>query len=275
MKIAFILICFLSFGALNSQTLSQFGAIPDSIQHSTNTNDLLSQLKWRSIREFCKKNEGFYAYKRSKGVLVTYSYIKQGREESFEITSYKGKVLEFYFDIPKSNRANESFFDKQLWLSYVQEKIPDLPKNLLLTESDPVDLLKGLYSLLGIGATDEYGWICEYSTVGMAPKKREGVITLVKHKRVDLLKILMNHTNPQIKLYAIDALIYLDKTSKVLNKNDWHKIYEFRDSGVTVKTCGNMGSYKIYKTPVSELLSKRAIKKIIRRYKSLASLGYI
>jgi hypothetical protein len=126
-----------------------------------------------------------------------------------------------------------------------------------------------------VDAVDEYWWICEYSTVGMPPKRRQGVISLIENNRVDLLRKLMNHSNPQIKLYAIDALIYLDSQSNILTDKDWQFIFDFRDSGTTIRTCGNMGSYKIYEAPIADLLSKKAIKGITENYKMLKEIGYL
>ena len=275
MKIRIAITFLLFYGFLNAQTFNEFGRIPNSINKPIDTDILLSQLNWDSINDFCNKNEGFYSYERKKGLLTEYEYVKQGRVESFEIISYKGKVLEFYLDSPKNERKNEYFFNKKLWLNYVQNIIPNLPDSLLLTKKEPIDLLKGFYKLLGVDAADEYGWICEYSTIGMPPKKRQGVIALIKNNRSDLLKKLMNHSNPQIKLYAIDALIYLNKESNILSEQDWQNIYEFRDSGATIRTCGNMGSYKMYETQVSDLLSKKAIRKIHKNYKSLKESGHL
>lgn len=275
MRITIVIIYLLSFRLVNAQTLNNFGNSPEKIEKSITTDELLKKLNWKSINEFCKSNDGFYSYERSKGLLTEYEYVKQGREESFKIISFKRYVLEFYFDIPESKRANEYFFDKKLWIQYVNKMIPELPDSLLLTEDEPVDLLKGFYRLLGVDAVDEYGWICEYSIVGMPPKRRRGVISLIENNRVDLLRKLMNHSNPQIKLYAIDALIYLDSQSNILTDKDWQFIFDFRDSGRTIRTCGNMGSYKIYETPIADLLSKKAFKAIPKNYKMLKEIGYL
>lgn len=275
MRITIVIIYLLSIGLVNAQTLNDFGKIPEKIEKSITTDELLEELNWESINEFCKSNDGFYSDERSKGLLIEYEYVKQGRVESFEIISFNGYVLEFYFDVPESNRTNEYFFDKKLWLQYVNKMIPELPDSLLLTENEPTDLLKGFYRLLGVNAVDEYGWICEYSTVGMPPTRRQGVISLIENHRIDLLRKLMNHSNPQIKLYAIDALIYLDKQSNILNDNDWQFIFDFRDSGTTIRTCGNMGSYKVYETPITDLLSKKTIKGLPKKYKMLNEIGYL
>ena len=274
MRIIIIVIYLLSFGTLSAQTLSDFGGIPNKIQDTISVMELLAQLKWDSIDEFCKENNGLHLYVNEKGLLREFRYIKQGNVESFKILSYQGQVLEFRFNIPELKRTNEYFFDKKLWLQYVNEIIPDLPDSLLLTEDEPINLLKGFYWLLGVDAVDEYGWVCEYSAIGMLPTRRKGVITLIENNRIDLLRKLMSHTNPQIKLYAIDALIYMDKIDNILSEQDWQYIFGFRDSGTIIKTCGNMGSYKIYETPIAELLSKKAIKRIPKNYKLLNSRVY-
>lgn len=275
MRITIVIIYLFSVGLVNAQTLNDFGMTPEKIEKSITTDELLQKLNWESIDEFCKSNDGFYSSERSKGLLIEYEYVKQGRVESFKIISFDGYVLEFYFDIPESKRTNEYFFDKKLWLLYVNKMIPELSDSLLLTEDEPTDLLKGFYRLLGVDAADEYGWICEYSTIGMPPKRRQGVITLIENNRIDLLRKLMNHSNPQIKLYAIDALIYLDSQSNVLTDKDWQSIFDFRESGTTIKTCGNMGSYKIYETRIASLISKKAIKDIPKNYKMLKGIGYL
>ena len=275
MRIPIVIIYLLSYGLVNAQTLNDFGKIPERIEKSITTYELLKKFNWESIKEFCKSNDGFYSSEKNKCLLTEYKYVKQGRVESFKIISFNGYVLEFYFDIPESKRTNEYFFDKKLWLHYVNEMIPELPDSLLLTADEPIELLKGFYRLLGVDAVDEYGWICEYSTVGMPPKRRQGVISLIENNRIDLLRKLMNHSNSQIKLYAIDALIYLDSQSNILTDKDWQFIFDFRDSGVTIRTCSNMGSYRIYETPIADLLSKKAIKDIPKSYKLLKRIGYL
>jgi hypothetical protein len=274
MRNLILLTYILSLGVLNAQSLNDFGNVPETVSKSTDTAELLKQLNWESIDKFCQSNDGFYSYKREKGLLTEYKYVKQGRVEWFEIISFKGKVLEFYLDIPNLKKTNKHFFNKELWIQYAKEMLPDLADSLLLSEVEPTKLLKGFYALLGVDTEDEYGWICEYSAVGMAPARRQGVIELIKYNRIDLLRKLFYHSNSQVRLYAIDALIYMDKESNILNNQDWQEIYKFRDSGTIIKTCGNMGSYKIYGTPIANLLSKKAIKQISKRYNYLKEMGY-
>ena len=238
------------------------------------TSDLLKTLNWDKVVKFCDKNEGYYSHVRPEGFLKEYEYVKQGRVEFLELTSYDGFVLEFIAYIPNVSSSNSYYFDKNLWLRYVDTVLPELSDTFKISINEKSDLLKAYYHLLGVDIRDEYGWICEYSTVGMLPKKREAVIVLIKHNRIDLLKKLMDYPNIQVKLYAIDALIYLNTFDQILSESDWEKIFLFRDSGETVKTCGNSGSYKIYGTPIADLLSKKAVKRIPRYYKSLEKIGY-
>jgi predicted nucleic-acid-binding Zn-ribbon protein len=150
---------------------------------------------------------------------------------------------------------------------------------------------------LGVNTNDEYGWICECSSVGVAPGKREAVIQLLS--RIELLWKLFDYPNTQTRMYAADALIYkdyltkkmIDKEkkkdseysngiienlkSKLMTKAEWQKIFNLRDSNLTVKTCGNTGSSKIYDSTTSGLLSDKAIDEIPGQYKLLEDLGYL
>lgn len=235
-------------------------------------------------------------------------------------------ILEYSADAGNKKQPGRIFyFDKNVWLKYVGEMMPTLPEQFKLSVNEPGYLLKTYYSLLGINTRDEYGWICEYSTFGMAPGRRMAVIELLVEHRIDVLKKCAEYSNLQTKLYAVDALIYNDNMAKMkiqllekqLEKNqkqlsrlqntnadktkvdylnsliknatdsityfsadlltstEWKMIFDLRDSNQTVRTCGNAGSYKIYGTPISELLSDKAIADIPKRYEELKKLGYI
>lgn len=275
MRVVLIFICLTVNILLSAQPLKKFNGISKSVDKPMATDELLLKLDWTSIEEYCRINTGYYASKTVDGLLTKFEYHKQGYDELLEIVSYKGQVLQF--SIYKQNRKNrhKPFFNGALYLSYVREMMPNLPDSLLLTDEESAGALTGFYSLLGLEAADEYGWICEYSTVGMPPDRRRGLIILVDEKRVDLFRKLMDYENPQVRLYAIDALIYLDTQLNVLTEQDWSSIYKFRDSGAIITTCGNMGSYKTYKTPVSDLLSKEAIESIPEKYDFFKRLGYL
>jgi len=263
------------------------------------TSDILKDIDWKSIEKYCKKNDGHYSYERPDSLRTDYEYVEQGRVISFEIISFKDTVLEYYFDNSKVQPPKRvSYFDKKLWNSYVDYRMPNIPHDFKIDENESDELIKAYYRLLGVDTRDEYGWICEYSTMGMVTARRLASIKLIKDKRVDLLRKLLDYPNLQVKLYAIDALIYLDfdansqikKLSKKDNPennekikelellrmqdSDWNSIYKLRDGAQIVLTCGNAGSYKIYKTDISELLSDKAIKEIPEKYESLKKYGY-
>jgi len=289
------------------------------------TADLLNKINWQAIKSFCTGTNGHYAYERKDSLLTTYEYVKQGREASFEIVSYKGTILQYYSDAGNSKQqSSTSFFAKNVWIKYVSEMMPSLPDQFKITGDEPNNILKAYYRLLGVNTRDEYGFICEYSTVGRATDRRIAVITLLKQHRIDLIKKLTEYPNLQTKLYAVDALIYNDYTAKqkiqqlekdikekqkqldrlqkknadkikidglqgqikissdsipyfksdLLTDTEWKAIYNLRDSNLTVKTCGNSGSYKIYGTPISDLLSDKAIADIPKWYEGLKRMGY-
>lgn len=110
--------------------------------------------------------------------------------------------------------SNTSYFDKTVWVSYVYDKLINLPDSLKISLDEPSEILKAYYKLLGVDTRDEYGWICEYSTVGMPTEKRRALIEIIKQNRTDLLKKLLDYPNVQIQLYASDGLIYIDHETK-------------------------------------------------------------
>lgn len=312
----------------SAQTLISFGDFPAAYTDTSSlkTSDLLDKINWHGLKKFCDTAKGHYVHERTNGLLTTFSYVKQGYEASFDITSYKGFVLEFYSDLPNSTKpTSSSYFDKKLWLQYVNEQLPDMDKGFQIGITEPKTVLKSYYELLGVNTRDEYGWICEYSTVGSATGRRIATIELLKHGRIDLLKKIINYTNVQTQLYAADAIVYnnyetkskiadyqnkiksqqkkIDSLNKIINadneeidylryqiksdkefvdylkkqllsKDEWQSIYKLRDSRKTVLTCGNSGSYKIYETPIADLLSDKAIADIPKQYEGLKSLGY-
>ena len=132
-------------------------------------------------------------------------------------------------------------------------------------------------------------------------RPRLAVIELINYKRRDFLLKLLDHSNIQTKLYAADALIYLEMIREIervevtkfgrkkrknrydirysqnykLSKKEWRKINRIRDANLDVVTCGNMGSYKQYKSTTSELLSEKSINKIYANYQLLKEFGYL
>ena len=314
----------IAFVVAHSQSAVDFSKFPTGQNDTTAlaTGDLLNKISWQAIKIYCKTAQGHYAYENKDSLLISYKYIKRGYEASFEIVSYDGTVLEYYAD--SGNNKRTYYFDKTVWLRYVEQKLLTLPDSFKLIKEEPNNILKSYYRLLGVDTRDEYGFICEYSTVGKATERRMAIIELLRQHRLDLIKRLVDYSNLQTKLYAIDALIYnnysarqkikkaeqdinqkqkqLDRLQKangdkakienltnqikelsdtityqtpnLLTADEWKRVYELRNSNQTVKTCGNAGSYKIYGTPISEVLSDKAIADIPKWYEGLKNLGY-
>lgn len=321
-----ILLISISCFTLKAQPILDFNKFPVDINDNQPilTKVLLKKLNWESIKKFCDTAKEHYIDSIKGDFLVEYNYQNQGKSNYFSLVSFKGLVLKFKSEVENSNKPSKiSYFDKNVWMAYVNDVLPELPDSLKLSTDEKQETLEAYYTLLGVGSRDEYGWICEYSTFGMAPQKREAIIKLMF--KDNLLRKLIKYPNVQTQMYATDALIYIDYLNKqhikkldiklkqqqempdslkilqkiydieidyteserkrnlkeleyyksiLLKESDWQTIYELRDSHQPVKICGNNGSYKIYKSNTSELLSDEAIANIPKRYEELRSDGY-
>ena len=300
-KTSFIILTLVFNLMLNAQNLD-FGNFPseNNVEKPMLTSDLLKSLNWEELKVFSNSNEGHYTYERKDSLLLEYKYVQQGLVADFKIISFNDKVLEYRSQISNTSKeTNTNYFDKKLWLEYAHSYLPNLPDSLKLSTKEPKRILKAYYRLLGVGTYDEYGWICEYSTVGRATDRRMAVIELLG--RDELLWQLLEYPNVHVQLYVADALIYSDfrdkqrieeykenrkyKTARdmikylkdeLLTKAEWKKIYKLRDSNQKVSTCkSGTGSFKIYENNTSELLSEQAISEIPKRYEELRELGYL
>jgi hypothetical protein len=203
--------------SLHAQSLIDFNKFPYARDSGVLfTAQMLDKIKWESLKKYCDTAKGHYADERRDDTLITtYEYVKQGDEASFKITSYKGMVMEYESETHGMLRRGTSYyFDKNVWMMYVDEMLPNLPRGLKLSSDEFDKTLKAYYRLLGVGTRDEYGWICEYSTIGLATDKRLAVIDLINIGKVNLLKKLIDYPNVQTQLYAIDALIYIDYSTQ-------------------------------------------------------------
>jgi len=118
-------------------------------------------------------------------------------------------------------------------------------------------------------SSSEYGWICEYSTVGFPPKQRSAILTLVRNNEIQLIRRILRSENPEGQIYAVDALLYLQEKGYELSKSDRELIDFLRNAAHEIITCGNMGSFKQYITPISEVLSQEKIDEIEKAYDDL------
>ena len=154
-------------------------------------------------------------------------------------------------------------------------------------------ILTVVFSLIGAGCTgnileirtayecltstdlkrSEYGWFCEYGTVGISPKGRQAILTLIKHNAIDHIREVLRGPNPEGRLYAADALLFLATEGIELREADSMIIAEMRVSEQMINTCGNNGSYRIYPVVLRELLTDSAIAKIPARYQSFREFG--
>lgn len=277
--------------------------IIDSTQSSIIGEQILSEINWLSLKAYCDTTEGHHAREDHGDLFETYSYIKQGYTASLELTLYGGKVLEYRSHVDNLFRTN--YFNRGLWIEYVKSDEELKGSKWLLSEEEMdmhfTETIQAYITLLGFNARDEYGWICEYSAAGFPPEKRRAIIDLINYRRRDFIARLLDHPNPQTQLYAADALIYLDMIGQIqmveldnfrggrrsrryhirrskeyqLSSNEWRKIRRIRDANHEIITCGNMGSYKQYRSTSSELLSDESIEMIYANYLTFRQLGYL
>jgi len=130
------------------------------------------------------------------------------------------------------------------------------------------------FHLINVLGRNEYGWICEYSTVGMAPEQREAILLLLDQDNIELIRQVLRGPNLEGKIYAADVLLYLDSQGISLSNDDRQIIDELRNSKAKVHTCGNAGSYRIYLKASHQVLSDSAVARIPEMYNLLAELGY-
>jgi len=234
---------------------------------------------------------------------TTYKYTKQGFTANFKLTVFQDKVLEYQSNNDEYFQTN--YFDKKLWIEYTKSDTEFKNSKWILTEEQMSEhytkVIQSYYTLIGFNSRDEYGWICEYSATGSPPDKRLAVIELINYGRRDFFIILLDHPNIQTKLYAADALIYLDMIGEVkevellklgkkkkrkryklkynknqkLSKEEWRKINRIKKNNFSVITCENMGSYKQYKSTTGELLSEKSVNEIYKNYQLLKEFGYL
>jgi hypothetical protein len=189
-----------------------------------------------------------------------------------------------------------SFFDAEAYAGYALEVLGDVADSLRIpidemTGDGEAQAVRAYYQLLGVGVPSEYGWICEYSTVGMAPMQRRAAIVLVDLHRRDLLLRLLRGPNAEGRVYAADALLYLDQWARaqisenaypgsefvdynLLEEEEKAEIDAFRRGVTDINTCGNSGSYKLYPRPVNEVLSDSSVAELADRYQYLRAQGY-
>ncbi len=244
----FIIILSLISIKLFAQPVINYNSFPVNCSDSTPlmTSDLLNLLNWEAIKKFCDTTKGFYAKETQDEYITTYEHSKRGGENGFIIGSFQGKVVYFNADVKQPlKECNINYFDKNIWASYINFRLPDLNDSMKLSISEPEVIHIAYYKLLGIRTRDEYGWICEYSTVGMEPDKRLAVIDLIKYSRYDLLRKIIKFSNPQSQLYAADALILLDYFAKADIKIEQNKINKLRFSIDSVNKSGSNDTTKV------------------------------
>jgi len=225
-KIVVIVALFLTEVNVYSQSVVTIGSFPvlNNSPSPITCSELLGKLNWETVKKY--DGSGQSAFENNDSLTITYEYVRQGWTAWFKVRCFKEQVMEYESGTALTSQITETkYFDKKIWLSYVQARLPKLPNEYKLSTDEPEDIFKSYYQLLGVDARDEYGWSCEYGMRSKPAPKRLAVFTLVKKQRRDLLKKLLGYNNIQTQPYAADALIYLDFKVKeqIKQYNEWQK----------------------------------------------------
>jgi hypothetical protein len=210
--------------------------------------------------------------------LEVYEVIRLNDGSSFEFVDFRGRLLSAtYYESHDGGNKRYWFYDHAGWNDFAQARLgagDDArwapPDSATLSPPESQAYLK----LTGVLGRDEYGWICEYSTVGMAPEQREAIILLVERRSVNLIRQVLRGPNLEGRIYAADALLFLSRRGEPLSDDDRILIEDLRKSDADVRTCGNAGSYRIYLQPANDVLSDSAVARIPDMYETMAKLGY-
>jgi len=259
-------------------------SLPLNEDSDISTKEVLRSLRWESLSDVC--DEDAYSYCSAEVDVGPDSLVKEYTLDFFdvdvELISYQGRVIEYEVsELQRPRTLDVSYFDAQTYTKYADQLLgrklrePALDSLRLDPQTEHAPSLRAYYQLLGVGVRDEYGWICEYSTVGSPPAQRQATLTLVEYWQVELLRKVLHGPNLEGQVYAADALLYLNKADTLsLTEQSRQKIARLRQSRDTLRTCGNRGSYKIYPKPVREVLTDSTIARIPKDYQSLAETGY-
>lgn len=258
------------------------------------TADLLHALRWDSLSVACQRDASCRTSSEESPDGLVRDYKVSTQDDTWiQFSSYRGRVFDYTAVRAYGHRPlRVTFFDAETWTEYAHEALGEVADTLYAPADTEPDVLRAYYQLLGVGVSSEYGWICEYSTVGMAPPQRKAVIVLVDLWRIELLEQVLRGSNAEGRAYAAEALLYLDQQARAeiaagveashRRYRDFHLLTEqnrtaiemLRQSDEVVRTCGNAGSYKVYPIPMREVLSDSAIVSISDNYSNLRQLGY-
>ena len=267
-------------------------------------DQLLQAFGWDTLRATCRERSVYSSDHcsagsgRSRDSLLVYHTLTFPDRTNVNVTSFDGRVIRYriWRVERRGTQLDATYFNPAVWTEYAHRALGPAGEGLhLAPEAYPATVVEAYYHLLGVEVNREYGWICEYSTVGMAPPQRSAVMRLTQEPSSDLLRRLLRAPDVETRLYAADALLYLGGKEREVRKElegateaelrevldqyrltaeDLRRIGELRQSNEMVRTCGNQGSYKIYMRPAREVLDARAVRSIPALYAHLGSLGY-
>ncbi len=299
-KLIFLCLLLLPVVSAKSQRVVDLTKIPKEavIGQPIPINKLLNDLKWDSIVAFSKNrkkcrtnidtlNNSFLAPNLRD--YHVYSYSNYATYAFLTIQSYKGYVLSCSYQ--DTTDSDFYFFDKQIWMQMVNDRLPNLPNKFKLSITEPAKILYAYYDLFGINSYHSYGW--RNGMLNSLTNGRDAVICLMNNNRIDLIRRLFDYSDIVTRVYAMDAMIYIDYTAKkaledikqkgqtvskdsldmyskrLLTISEWKLINDLRDQALVVSNCEQIAVTLTTKI----ILSKEGIRYIINNYEKLKRDG--
>ncbi|HRE40901.1 MAG TPA: hypothetical protein PLG90_06175 [Ignavibacteria bacterium] len=279
MKRLIIFICLFILYNINpvqSQLLdNQFLLFNNQYNGPYKVDEILNKIKWDELVKYCKDNKDCFIYEINEDAIHQYKFSSRKDDSQFYLEVYNYEILRFKYSIDsKFLKNNIDFFDRIVYMKYVREYFKDIPPEFILDSNINNSLLESYYSLLGLGGSIEYGWICEYSSVGLPTQQRQALMEIMKYGYGDIiLQRLLAYPSIEIRLYAFEALFYSDHMHTKYIENEKSILKNYLKQEDSLKLNSDTTDIEIKKELRSIRLSIKEMKDIINYSDGLLKLA--
>ncbi|MEO0895232.1 MAG: hypothetical protein AAFY71_02355 [Bacteroidota bacterium] len=289
------LLLFLLIGmrsALSAQELLNFEKLTEILTTTTvrQTDSLLHILQWDSLDQQSQLSTllGTRIYER--GELRIYEYLQRNPQKYYQIGSFRNHIYSIYaYPVSHQKDAKLERFYQEVWLKIAHAELPNIEDKFFLKYTMSDEVFRAYYVLLGVDTEDIYGWDCEQEGFFQI-RQRMAILTLISLlDLVDLKKIcllLLDYPLMETQMYAVEALLYLDYTSKKnkgnpifrdhrdllkalkLNRQEIREIKAIKAAACKVRTCTYRSTESSPYSTTKELLSKKELRHSFHNYDS-------
>jgi hypothetical protein len=137
----------------------------------------------------------------------------------------------------KTDEKRYWYFDRSAWNQYIRDQ---LGASVLIPDDGAApDALKHYIILLGLMGLNRYGWISLEGT-WWSPQ-RAAIVTLVNHRELNVIRMLLRAPNIEGRAYAVDALMYLEYLGHPMTTEDRRIIDKMHEDNEQIKAESLMG----------------------------------